>query len=202
MKSIDPPFIATWILEHLVPGERNEALAGDLLEEFRSGRSAAWYWRQVLAAIAIATLREIRARSLLLGFAALWTLLAPAWWFFGVRFLAPGVSFVLPWPYSAVFVTAISALLSLWAGLAGYVLLYALIGRNFHLERVLRGLWIGPLLLFLFTTLPIRASLHRLGIGGTASLAGLMFLQHFLSLVAAAWKVRVCVVADSKVIAP
>ncbi len=46
-----PPALATWMLKHLVPGEGNEALEGDLLEEFQRRRSASWYWRQVLAAI-------------------------------------------------------------------------------------------------------------------------------------------------------
>ena len=79
MKNIDPPVIATWILEHLTPGHRNDALSGDLLEEFLSGRSANWYWRQVLAAIATASFREVRTHSPLLIFAALWTIFAPAW---------------------------------------------------------------------------------------------------------------------------
>lgn len=34
----DLPKGAIWILGHLVPGEKNDALAGDLLEEFRAGR--------------------------------------------------------------------------------------------------------------------------------------------------------------------
>lgn len=46
-----PPTLATWMLKHLVLGHRNEALEGDLLEEFQRRRSASWYWRQVLGAI-------------------------------------------------------------------------------------------------------------------------------------------------------
>jgi hypothetical protein len=38
-----PPTIATWMLKHLVWGGRNEALEGDLLEEFQRRRSATWY---------------------------------------------------------------------------------------------------------------------------------------------------------------
>lgn len=37
MRRIEPPATATWLLEHFTPGERNEALAGDLLEEFQNG---------------------------------------------------------------------------------------------------------------------------------------------------------------------
>jgi len=48
---VTPPTMATWVLEHLVLGDRNEALEGDLLEEFQRRRSATWYWRQVLGAV-------------------------------------------------------------------------------------------------------------------------------------------------------
>ena len=41
-----PPAFATWLLKRAARG--NEALVGDLLEEYRQGRSAVWYWRQVL----------------------------------------------------------------------------------------------------------------------------------------------------------
>ena len=79
MRRIDPPSTATWMLEHLTSGPRDEALAGDLLEGFRSGRSEGWYWRQALAACAIAWLNNLRAHGSLLAFAFLWSLLAPAW---------------------------------------------------------------------------------------------------------------------------
>lgn len=46
-----PPRLATWLLQHCRSGYRCEALAGDLIEEFHTGRSRAWYWRQVLLAI-------------------------------------------------------------------------------------------------------------------------------------------------------
>ncbi len=48
MSRTGPPPLATWMLEHLTFGCRKEELAGDLCEEFRSGRSEGWYWRQVL----------------------------------------------------------------------------------------------------------------------------------------------------------
>lgn len=51
MKPLQPPAPATWLLKLFGPQRNAEALAGDLLEEFRQGRSRAWYWRQVLAAI-------------------------------------------------------------------------------------------------------------------------------------------------------
>jgi hypothetical protein len=47
-----PPRFALALLERLVP--ESAALAGDLVEEFRQGRSRAWFWWQVLAAVAVA----------------------------------------------------------------------------------------------------------------------------------------------------
>jgi hypothetical protein len=67
------------MLTCLTPGECNDALAGDLLEEFRAGRSSAWYWRQVLDAIAIRCVQQILGHRAILLFAATWSMLAPAW---------------------------------------------------------------------------------------------------------------------------
>jgi hypothetical protein len=55
MRPTTPPRLATTLLARFVD---NDALAGDLQEEYRSGRSAAWYWRQVVAAVVIAALRR------------------------------------------------------------------------------------------------------------------------------------------------
>jgi hypothetical protein len=52
MNSRKLPVLATWLLKRLGIADRNPALAGDLQEEFQSGRSAAWYWRQAFMAIA------------------------------------------------------------------------------------------------------------------------------------------------------
>jgi hypothetical protein len=38
-----PPRLANWLLDHSGVARQNPPLAGDLLEEFRSGRSAAWF---------------------------------------------------------------------------------------------------------------------------------------------------------------
>ena len=53
MKPTSSTALATWMLDHLTLGARNESLSGDLLEELHSGRSTAWYWRQTISAIAI-----------------------------------------------------------------------------------------------------------------------------------------------------
>jgi hypothetical protein len=73
MTSSQPPILATWLLRHLRLGNMDEALLGDLFEDFRRGRSAAWYWRQVLAAILVGFVRELRYRWVSTGFAIFWS---------------------------------------------------------------------------------------------------------------------------------
>jgi hypothetical protein len=63
-----PPALANWLLDRLGPARLNPPLAGDLLEEFRSGRSAAWFWRQTLVAIVTGFAKRARgSRRLLTG---------------------------------------------------------------------------------------------------------------------------------------
>ncbi len=79
MRRNDPPPIAHWILEHLAAGDRDEALAGDLVEEFRAGRSEGWYWRQTLTACLVSWGAALQARVPLIFFSLAWSMLAPAW---------------------------------------------------------------------------------------------------------------------------
>jgi len=90
MKTRHPPALASWLLDRLGYTALNPALAGDMLEEFRNGRSPAWYWRQTLRVIAIGAGRNAfnlqrRLMACFIGFAAqapvayyLWRLHAPA----------------------------------------------------------------------------------------------------------------------------
>jgi hypothetical protein len=48
--------LALWLLGRLA--HRNEPIAGDLLEQFRSGRSVLWIWTQLLFAIAAGSFRQ------------------------------------------------------------------------------------------------------------------------------------------------
>jgi hypothetical protein len=65
MKSSVPPALATWLLEHIRFSNTDDALMGDLLEEFSHRRSPAWYWRQVLVAIVVGFGKEVRIHWLL-----------------------------------------------------------------------------------------------------------------------------------------
>ncbi|MGH8256661.1 MAG: signal peptidase I [Steroidobacteraceae bacterium] len=63
MRRPDPPAFASWLVEHVACRYRRESLAGDLIEEFGSGRSTGWYWLQVLQALAVAAGWALRACS-------------------------------------------------------------------------------------------------------------------------------------------
>ena len=53
MRSTNPPVVATWFLRQLGSGPNNDALLGDLIEQYGQRRSRIWYWRQVFVAIAV-----------------------------------------------------------------------------------------------------------------------------------------------------
>lgn len=153
MKRNDPPAIATWILEHLCPGGRNEALAGDLLEEFRHGRSSLWYWRQVLAAIAVGCAQEARAHWLVLVFSVLWTVPVPALDIFVLRRIEMIRFFAqrwdLAWPYSTIAdlgLTVAWNILYAWVGLVFCFAIISISTHSINLHRIVRALWISAVI--------------------------------------------------------
>ena len=79
MEPAEPPRLARWLLDHCSAPGRDEALAGDLLEELHAGRSSQWYRRQVVNAVLVSWTRLLGARGMLFLFAVLWSSLAPAW---------------------------------------------------------------------------------------------------------------------------
>ena len=126
-----PPRLARLVLDWLAPG--NDALRGDLDEEFAAGRGTAWYWRQVLSAIAHEGTLTVRARAvasaenvitgiitlILLGFYAVFVVNVTDWLlrFEGVHLL-----------------TRLPDVLGFWNGLAPAVTLFLglLAGRLVH----------------------------------------------------------------------
>jgi hypothetical protein len=147
------PFLTAWMLEHLVPAGRNEALEGDLLEELEAGRSSSWYWRQVLRIITITWRVEILDHRIALVFATLWSMLAPTWLalvytkdFRGLVATAQQ----LDWPWSAICPVCLwlSMLLAfLWTGVLLFFCWSRASTKQFNLRRCRRGFLRGTLIL-------------------------------------------------------
>jgi hypothetical protein len=173
-----PPALASWMLRHLTPGPRREDLAGDLLEELCNGRSRAWYWRQSLAAVAIANRRHARHYTLAALFAVLWSLPLPLLQFHAFRSAAFQSAFVrliqLDWPSSALATTALEfapVLLPLWLGLLLY--LVSTTGSWHQFGRFLRGLLVS-LPVFLLVTLVAATLAHQPVDMHQSTLAGIL----------------------------
>jgi hypothetical protein len=56
----EPPRIAVWLLKGWASPYQRESLVSDLREMYGGGRSRSWYWRQVIAALLVARLRDFR----------------------------------------------------------------------------------------------------------------------------------------------
>jgi hypothetical protein len=63
VKPTDPPALATALLE-LIPPRTSAGLIGDLIEEYRNGRSRTWYWRQTIVALMMSAFRQGRQHKL------------------------------------------------------------------------------------------------------------------------------------------
>jgi len=141
-------WVATWMLEHLNFGRDNEALSGDLLEEFRGGRSTGWFCRQVLMAIWVGLGAWAREFALALVFSAGWSTLYPLWRFLGRNWLfrvVPDRWIGLGWPYSTVMDLSdgiLPAITFVWLGLLVYLTLRSQVMRS-------KGLVVSPVRLFL-----------------------------------------------------
>ena len=160
MRRTSPPSVATWMLEHMTV---NEALAGDLLEDFRSGRSRGWYWRQVLGAIAIRCMREIRGHANVMLFAALWSMLAPAWLLVigntEERFNFSARIWQMDWPWSTVCDVGLllgASVLFIWVGAALYLIPHLLATKNLRIRPLLKGILASlPALIALWAALVV-----------------------------------------------
>jgi hypothetical protein len=91
MKRAAPPTMAAWLLRRFVV---DEALVGDLAEELRTGRSRVWYWRQALAAVTMASVKEVGQQKLhaLQAVVTGWVFLLLIFIFLGPR-VANGLAF-------------------------------------------------------------------------------------------------------------
>jgi hypothetical protein len=77
MNVSQPSRLATWLLQRWGSGPKPEALTGDLIEQYQRGRSHAWYWRQVLRAILVGAIQDLRDHKLVAvrSLAICWTAL-------------------------------------------------------------------------------------------------------------------------------
>ena len=145
MARIEPPKLAAWLLENLIPrAERDEALAGDLEEHYRAGRSDAWYWRQAATAVATGWTQYLSRRGTMLVFALLWSMLAPAW-----HVTINGIEdshdlWNRAWPLAFLGWTGLSAAF-LWAGLMVYRFVHKCIGKPIPRKDIQRAFWKVPL---------------------------------------------------------
>jgi hypothetical protein len=154
MRSSKPPALATWLVEHMVPGAKNEALAGDLIEQFSQGRSAGWYWRQVIGAIIVGCWSEFRTFGAAFAVTVIWasalTLFYGRFWVSAQMRVLVGTFMRHGWDwmgggfssqcFSIGSLTAFNALPVAFA-----TSMYLWLARIFTVRRFLRGLSAGLL---------------------------------------------------------
>lgn len=177
MRAASPPAIATWLLDHLC-AERNEALAGDLVEEYFGGRSAGWYWRQVMAAIAIGGAQRVRTGWPAVMFAAFWTAVSPWLRYLQIRMLDDdGAALQRIWrsdgPWATRFdsSTDVFVFLSvLWVGVTLYVAFDSWLDQSFSVSRLLSRLVRG--LLLVLPTLAVVSVVGTVVSAGVSGIAG------------------------------
>jgi len=171
MRQTDPPSAATWILEHLTPGPRNEALAGDLLEEFRRGRSIGWYWRQALAAVLVRSFVEIVNNRFVMLFAALWSMLTPAWLLFIANLeQQSGLNhrfWQMDWPWSTLcdlgLLLAVN-LIFIWAGILLFLIPHLWARRELRVRSLGRAVLAGlPILVCVWLFLALLPKIFLAG---------------------------------------
>lgn len=206
MTQSKPPALASWMLDHLMWGGRNEALAGDLLEEFQRRRSPAWYWRQVVGAVFASFANELRA-----DWVMVWTILFTTVWAYSLYAIP-----IIAWPVPMSLVSRLDHYLTaqgyygtfIWY-LASDVFLYAIpfllrvvvpLGiylagaRNLNLRAFARGLCAAVLLAAVLAMLPFQPILDFLSMHGLAMYWAqlwkwyeVMVMYEFVPLLAAMW---------------
>jgi hypothetical protein len=180
MKSSKPPALAAWMLEHLMLGGANDALAGDLLEEFQRRRSVGWYWRQVLGAILASYSNELRA-----DWVMVWTIVFTLAWAYGLY-----ASLYPVFPLTASVMSPLTDFLllhgyygtAIWFA-AGFIMrfgtsflllvatplcIYLAGARNLTLRALARGLCAGVAVTFVLEVLPFQPVLDFLALHGLA----------------------------------
>jgi hypothetical protein len=194
MKSSKAPALATWLVEHLLPRGKGEVLAGDLLEQFNQGRSAAWYWRQVLVSLFVIFSKELSILWVAAGFTVIWisVFAVSLQWLLLLSHSLPfqavfswGVT--LAWPISEVFAlmwfTALNVLPLLIS-----LTIYLGAMKCLNVRRLLQGLLMGVIVSPLGYITGMLLPVHFLA----RSLAGFVVVSIplFLSLLVSLWAVQ------------
>ena len=97
-----PPALAIALLNRL--GPRDQSLVGDVYEEYDAGRSRAWFWRQVIAAIAYGAAREIsRAPGQMIGAVTTGWVVVAAIFLVGDRIAGGLANFFWQWTREAAY---------------------------------------------------------------------------------------------------
>jgi hypothetical protein len=197
------------MLEHCVPSDHADALAGDLLEDFRAGRSDGWYWRQTLSACAVAWAEGLRVRMPLVFFALIWSMLAPAWKVFidGVQ-NAPVIEGTWPifgglWIIPAFILWAALNSAFLWAGILVYYVANTSLGKVFPARSFKRAFFLAPIVFApIYAATMVWAALYWYSFFGNAKLAPTLMgqiadlhmladvirLPYFITLLCALWR--------------
>jgi hypothetical protein len=120
--------LAIWLLEHAACGPSRDAIAGDLLEQWRGGRSAGWVWRQAMGAMLTEQMSQMRAVLLPVVFAVVWSAGYAGWGLFSREVMGAfrDARPALTWPRSAFVEIGCGlapALTFVWLGLLLYLLL-------------------------------------------------------------------------------
>ncbi|HET9178455.1 MAG TPA: hypothetical protein VFQ24_08880 [Terriglobia bacterium] len=206
MTESKPPALASWMLDHLLCGGSNEALAGDLHEEFQRRRSVAWYWRQVIGAILASFANEVRA-----DWVMVWTILFTTVWAYSLYAIP-----ILAWPVptgvlsrldhyltahgyygtfvwylvSDVFLYAMPFLLRVVAPLG----IYLVGARRMNVRAFTRGLCAAVLLAAVLAMAPFQPVLDFLSVHGLAyywvqlwKLYEVTVMRQLIPLIAAMW---------------
>ena len=208
MTRTDPPSVAVWVLERCVPGDHADALARDLRDGIRSGRSNSWCWRQTLSACAITGVDALRRRLPPLLFALLWCILAPAWKIFidGIEVVSQSDRITQRlgpfWIFPALVGWVVLHSIFLWAGILVYFLANRIRKRPPRGVKIFRAFVVAPVVFtplygatFLWISLYwysffADAKLATTPLGQIADfqlLADVMRLPFFLALVLALW---------------
>ena len=86
MSTHHAPQAAMWFADRFISGARRDSLVGDLVEQFDTGKSTVWFWRQVLAAIVTSAAADrashklLAARALIVGATLYYVLAIPVIW--------------------------------------------------------------------------------------------------------------------------